>query len=146
MIYARPVIQILKSLDVFFDRVLPRTVAPLANTDWRAKKLKEFIDQDQVRVRWRLGEACKQLGFPISDRQARRLFRISVGVGIKEYSRNRCLAHAAEQLRATIVPVKVIAADAGYQSTRNFARRFKQQFHLRPVEFRRVWRQREIAA
>ena len=146
MIYARPVIQILKSLDVFFERALPRTVSPLADTDWRAKKLKEFIDQDQVRIRWRLGDACKQLGFPISDRQARRLFRISIGVGIKEYSRSRRLAHAAEQLRETSVPVKVIAADAGYQSTRNFARRFKQLFHVRPMEFRRVWRRKEIAA
>jgi len=146
MIYGRPVIQILKSLDVFFERLASKTVQPPADTDWRAKKLKEFIDQGQVRVRWRLGDACKELGFPISDRQARRLFKISVGVGIKEYSRNRRLARAAEQLRATSVPVKVIAADAGYQSTRNFARRFKQLFHLRPMEFRRVWRQREIAA
>jgi len=146
MIYGRPVIQILKSLDVFFERLAPKTVQSPADTDWRAKKLKEFIDQGQVRVRWRLGDACKELGFPISDRQARRLFKISVGVGIKEYSRNRRLARAAEQLRATSVPVKVIAADAGYQSTRNFARRFKQLFHLRPMEFRRVWRQREIAA
>jgi methylphosphotriester-DNA--protein-cysteine methyltransferase len=146
MIYGRPVIQILNSLDIFFKQLVPRTVEPPADTDWRAKKLKEFIDQDQVRIRWRLGDACKQLGFPISDRQARRLFRNSVGVGIKEYSRSRRLARAAEQLRATSVPVKVIAADAGYQNTRNFARRFKQLFHLRPMEFRRVWRQREIAA
>src|SRR5258708_3599598 len=146
MIYGRPAIQIFKSLDVFFEPLVPRTVQPPADTDWRAKKLKEFIDQGQVKVCWRVGDTCKDLGFPISDRQARRLFRISVGVGIKEYSRSRCLARAAEQLRATSVPVKVIAADAGYQSTRNFARRFKQLFHLRPMEFRRLWRQREIAA
>jgi len=146
MIYGRPVIQELSSLDLFFERVVPRLVQPPADTDWRAKKLKDFIDQDQVSVRWRLGEACKELGFAISDRQARRLFKISVGVGFKKYSRNRHLARAAEQLRATSVPVKVIAADAGYQSTRNFARRFKELFHLRPMEFRRVWRQREIAA
>ncbi len=146
MTYGRPVIQILKSPDVFFEQVVPRPVQPPADTDWRAKKLKDFIDQDQVRVRWRLGDACKELGFPISDRQARRLFKISVGVGFKKYSRNRRLARAAEQLRTTSVPVKVIAADAGYQSTRNFARRFKEVFHLTPMEFRRVCRQKEIAA
>jgi len=146
MTYGRPVIQISKSPDVFFEQVVPRPVQPPADTDWRAKKLKDFIDQDQVRVRWRLGDACKELGFPISDRQARRLFKISVGVGFKKYSRNRRLARAAEQLRTTSVPVKVIAADAGYQSTRNFARRFKEVFHLTPMEFRRVCRQKEIAA
>jgi methylphosphotriester-DNA--protein-cysteine methyltransferase len=145
MIYGRPIIQELTSLDLFFERLVPRAVQPLANTDWRAKKLKEFIDQDQDSVRWRLGDACKQLGFPISDRQARRLFKISVGVGIEEYSRNRRLARAADQLRVTNMPIKVVAAEAGYQNSRHFARRFKELFHLRPMEFRNIWRRREFA-
>jgi len=144
MTYGRPVIQILNSLDVFFERLVPRTVQPSAGTDWRAKKLKEFIDQGQVRVRWRLGDACKELGFPISDRQARRLFKMSVGVGIKEYSRSRRLARAAEQLRATSVPVKVIAAEAGYQNSSHSASRFKELFHVKPMEFRELWRRREF--
>ena len=145
MIYGRPVIQELTSLNLFFERLVPRTVQPPANTDWRAKKLKEFIDQDQDSVRWRLGDACKQLGFPISDRQARRLFKISVGVGIKEYSRTRRLARAADQLRVTNMPIKVVAAEAGYQNSRHFARRFKELFHLRPMEFRKIWRRTEFA-
>jgi len=146
MIYGRPIIQKLTSLDLFFERVVPRAIQPPADADWRAKKLKEFIDQDQDRVRWRLGDACKQLGFPISDRQARRLFKISVGVGIKEYSRNRRLARAAQQLRATSVPVKVIAADAGYHCSSHFARSFKGVFRVSPMEFRRVWGQKSVAA
>src|SRR5882762_1150833 len=111
MIYGRPVIRAAASLDVFFDRLLPRSVSPLAGTDWRAKKLKEFIDQQQGRIRWRLGDVCKQLGFPMSDRQARRLFKGLIGVGIKEYSMNRRLACAAQQLRATNEPIKAIAVD-----------------------------------
>src|SRR6267378_2494236 len=99
MIYGRPVIQVAASLDAFFERLLPRTVPPPSDTDWRAKRLKEFIDQQQGKVRWKLGDACRELGFPISDRQARRLFKVSMGVGIKEYSMNRRLAWAAEQLR-----------------------------------------------
>ncbi len=146
MIYGRPVIQVLKSLDVFFKQPAPRTVQPPADLDWRAKKLKEFIDQGRVRVRWRVGDTCKELGIPISDRQARRLFKISVGVGIKEYSRNRHLAYAAEQLRATSVPIKVIAADAGYRWASHFARSFKDLFGVNPMEFRRAWRQRSAAA
>src|SRR5260370_35939539 len=45
MIYGRPIIQAVDSLDVFFQRLLPRTVLPPSDSDWRAKKLKELIDQ-----------------------------------------------------------------------------------------------------
>src|SRR2546423_52795 len=83
MIYGRPIIRAVESLDVFFDRLLPKAAAPPSDTDWRAKKLKEFIDHHQGKVRWKLRDACKQLGFPMSDRQARRLFKASIGVGIK---------------------------------------------------------------
>jgi len=146
MIYARPVIQVVASLDAFFDRLLPKTVAPPSDLDWRAKKLKEFIDQQQGRVRWRLGDACMQLGFPMSDRQARRLFKVSIGVGIKEYSMNRRLACAAQQLRATNAPIKAIALDVGYQTTGHLTRSFKELFCLTPIEFRRICRLKEIAA
>ncbi len=82
MIYRRPVIQVLKSLDVFFERLLPRPVPPPNALDWRAMKLKDFIDQQQGAVRWRLGDACRELGFPMSDRQARRVFKVSMGIGV----------------------------------------------------------------
>lgn len=146
MIYGRPVIRVVASLDVFFERLLPRTVSAPADTDWRAQKLKEFIDQHQGKVRWRLGDACKQLGVSVSDRQARRLFKVSMGVGIKEYSMNRRLACAAEQLRASNVPIKAIAVDVGYQTTGHFTRSFKELFYLTPMEFRRIWRLKELAA
>ena len=113
MIYGRPVIQVVASLDMFFERLCPQSVSPPPDTDWRAMKLKVFIDQHQGKVRWRLGDACKQLGFPLSDRQARRLFKVSMGMGMKEYSRNRRLACAAEQLRATNAPIKAIAVEVG---------------------------------
>ncbi len=146
MIYGRPVIRAVASLDVFFERLLPRTVPAPSDTDWRAKKLKDFIDQHQGRVRWRLGDACKQLGFPMSDRQARRLFKVSMGVGIKEYSMNRRLACAAEQLRATNAPIKAIAVEVGYQTTGHFSRSFKELFYLTPMEFRTVCRRSELAS
>jgi len=146
MIYGRPVIRAVASLDVFFERVLPRAVSPPTDTDWRAKKLKEFIDQHEGRVRWKLGDACKQLGFPMSDRQARRLFKVSIGVGIREYSMNRRLASAAEQLRTTNAPIKSIAVDVGYQTTGHFSRSFKELFYLTPMEFRTVCRRSELAS
>src|SRR6266404_9942914 len=146
MIYGRPVIHVVASLETFFDRLLPKTAPPSSDTDWRAKKLKEFIDQHEGRVRWKLGDACKQLGFPMSDRQARRLFRASIGLGIKEYSMKRRLACAAEQLRATNAPIKSIAVDVGYQTTGHFTRSFKGLFTLTPMEFRTVCRRSELAS
>ena len=146
MIYGRPVIRAVASLDKFFERVLPRTVSPPGDTDWRAKKLKDFIDQHQGKVGLRLGDTCTKLGFPMSDRQARRLFKLSTGVGIKEYSMNRRLACAAKQLRATNAPIKAIAVEVGYQTTGHFARSFKVLFFLTPMEFRRIWRLHETAA
>jgi AraC-like DNA-binding protein len=145
MIYERPVIQILETLDAFFDLILPRKCNVSPDIDWRAKKLTEFIDTHAGKVRWNLDDVCQQLGLPMSGRQARRLFKVSTGMGIREYGRNRRLACAAEQLRVTNASVKAIAADVGYRRTSEFARSFKELFCLSPMEFRRVWRQREFA-
>ncbi len=145
MIYRRPVIRVLAPL-VFLERLVPRPIQPPAGTDWRAKRLKEFIDEHQGNIHLRLGDACKQLGFPMSDRQARRLFKVSMDVGIREYSRNKRLAYAVEQLRATNEPVKAIAIEVGYRTTGHFARSFKELFFLTPMEFRRICRLTEVAA
>ena len=145
MIYGRPVIQVITSLEVFFERLVPRTFLPPADMDWRAKKLTDFIDAHPSDPHWNLDDVCTQLRLPMSGRQARRLFKSSTGVGIRHYTTNRRLAVAAAQLRVTDMPIKVVAAEAGYQNTRHFARRFKELFHLRPMEFRKIWRQREFA-
>lgn len=146
MQYGRPVIQLAIALDACFEEALLKTPKLQIGPDWRARKLKEFIDQGQGTVRLTLGDACKHLGFPMSDRQARRLFRDSMGVGIKQYSRNRRLACAAERLRTGNEPIKAIAADVGYQRTGHFTRSFKELFFVTPLEFRRIWRLKEIAA
>ncbi len=146
MIYERPGIQILDSLDTFFDRVVPRAFGVTIGMDWRVKALKEFIDSHSDKVRWNLDEASKKLGLSLSGRQLRRLFKASIGIGIREYAKKRCLASAAEQLRTTHAPVKAVAADHGYQSTCHFARSFRELFCLNPMEFRRIWRRRELAA
>ena len=146
MIYGRPVIQELASFDLFFERLAPRTVQPPANADWRAEKLKEFIDRDPERIRGSLDAACKELDLNLSDRHARRLFKFSVGMGIREYARHRCLVRAARQLQATNMAVKAIAVDAGYQYSRDFARSFEHMFHVKPTEFRKLWRPKQMGA
>ena len=147
MIYGRPVIQILKSPDVFFERVVPTPVQPPADTDWRAKKLKDFIDADPPRVRYiSVGDICNELKLSLSARQVRRLFKESAGISINEYARKRRLVLAAKQLQATDVPVKVIATDAGYHTQQGFARSFYDMFRLTPLEFRRMWHRAPVTA
>src|SRR5260370_1720366 len=136
MNYGRPVIQELTSLDLFFERVVPTTVQPPTDTDWRAAKLKEFIDRDPDKIRGSLDAACKELDIPLSDRHARRVFKFSTGMGIGEYARLRCLFRAAKQLQATNISVKAIGADAGYHHSRDFARSFEQLFRVKPTQFR----------
>jgi transcriptional regulator GlxA family with amidase domain len=146
MIYGRPVIQVSASLDMFFERLLPRTIPPLTDMDWRAGKLKEFIDSQPGKVRWNLDDVSRELGLSMSGRQARRLFMASTGVGVREYAKKKRLTSAAARLQATNAPVKAIAAEAGYQSTCHFARSFKELFRLSPLEFRRIWRRQMCAA
>jgi AraC-like DNA-binding protein len=146
MTYKRPLVQKLDTLDTFFDHFLPKILIVPADKDWRAQKLERFIDSHSGPVRWNLDNVCRQLGLTLSGRHARRLFKVSTGVGVREYAKQRRLAFAAKQLHATNIPVKAIAADLGYQSTCHFARSFKELFLLSPLEFRTMWRRREIAA
>jgi methylphosphotriester-DNA--protein-cysteine methyltransferase len=146
MSYERPVVQIRDVADGFLDLFIPqRTDAP-ACVDWRATRLKEFIDTHPSALHTKLDDVCKQLGVNMSGRQARRLFKTSIRMGFREYTKNRRLALAAGQLQATNIPVKAIAIDAGYHSSRHFARSFKELFRLRPLEFRKIWAQRNLAA
>ena len=147
MIYGRPVIQALDSVDHFFDRLSRRILHISSNADWRARKITDFIDSRPGQFGWNLADVCKQLRLPMSGRQARRVFRRAMRIGFKEYLKNSRLAFAAEQLKATTtVPIKAIAADAGYQRTAEFARSFKKLFLLRPTEYRKLWHRKESTA
>jgi len=139
MFYECPAIQP-DPLDHFFDQLLPRRLCDPVDMDWRIRKIKEFIDNRAGEVGRDSDDFCRLLELSMSGRQARRLFKAATGLAITEYAKEKRLAIAAEQLRITNIPVKTIAADAGYQSTRNFARRFKKLFLVRPSEFRVVWR------
>jgi AraC-like DNA-binding protein len=114
--------------------------------DWRAKKLKDFIDNAPGKIHGSLRDVCGQLQLSLSDRQARRLFKDSTGISISEYARKRRLALAAKQLQDTAQPIKVIAADAGYQTHKAFAKSFYDMFELTPMEFRRMWQRSQVLA
>ena len=147
MAYKRPDVRVLGTVHAFWDQRISMQSDEPAEMDWRAKKIKEFVDSHPGNVGWNLDDVCKQLGLPISGRQARRVFRRAMRIGFKEYLKKSRLGFAAKQLRATTtVQIKAIAADAGYERTAEFGRSFKRLFLLSPTEFRAVWRQSKRAA
>ena len=147
MTYERPDVRIMCTLLAFWDRCLSKQLEAPGGTDWRARKILDFIDSHPGKVRWNLDDICKQLGLAMSGRQARRVFRRAMRIGFKQYLKKSRLGFAAEQLKTTTtVPIKAIAADAGYERTAEFGRSFKRLFLLSPTEFRTVWRQNKRAA
>jgi transcriptional regulator GlxA family with amidase domain len=147
MPYKRPDVRLLSTVHAFWDqRISIQSDEPI-EMDWRAIKIKEFVDSHPGKVGWNLDDLCKQLCLPVSGRQARRVFRRAIRIGFKEYLKKSRLAFAAEQLKATTtVPIKAIAADAGYERAAEFGRSFKRLFLLSPTEFRTVWCQNKRAA
>ena len=144
--YERPGVQLLETADSFVRWVIREKRSSSPNTDWRAEKIKEFIDGHSAGDLLSIEEVCEELGLPTSVRQARRLFKTLVGMSFRKYARNKRLAFAARQLEATEEPVKVIALEIGYRRTVEFTRSFKELFRLSPLEFRRIWSRRECAA
>ncbi len=146
MAYKRPGVRILCTVHAFWDQRISMQLGEPVDMDWRARKIKEFVDGNTGQVPLNLSDVCKQLAIPMSGRQARRLFRNSMGIGIKEYAKRRHLVVAAEQLQATNIPIKEIASEAGYQSTQTFARRFKELFLATALEFRTLRRKKGVTA
>jgi methylphosphotriester-DNA--protein-cysteine methyltransferase len=144
--YERPTVEVLGGVNVFFDRVLRQKVDVRRHMDWRARKIKEFIDAHPMEARRNLDDVCKQLDLPMSGRQARRLFKLSIGVGVRLYARNRRLSLAIEHLERANTPIKAVAADLGFQNSRQFSRNFKEVLGLSPQEFRKVWSTRSLGA
>ena len=146
VIYNHPQIHLLGGIDAYVRLILDRKCTLRADIDWRAGRMKEFIDSHPERVSRDVNDLCKQIGLSLSGRQGRRVFKVSTGVAIGEYANYTRLMAAAKRLQTTDAPVKTIAADAGYLHTRHFAHRFKKLFHLSPMEFRRIWRRAKFAA
>ena len=146
MIYEQPVVLRWGSPRELLQLSVSKINQARVSEDWRVRKLRNLIDSDPAGAQWRLDEICRQLDLCISARQARRLFKACTGLGIKEYAKKRRLEIAAQQLQATDEPVKAIAIDAGYRHVRNFTRCFLKQFHLSPMNFRRIWRYKDVAA
>jgi AraC-like DNA-binding protein len=137
MVYERPAVQYQGAFNDVLRRLFPRPRKDRPGMDRRTMKLLHFIDSHDGSVGWDLDGACRELRLDISGAYAARLFKHCTGLGVREYAKKKRLLMAAERLKITDLPVKVIAAEFGYQSLPHFTRRFKEQFLLSPTEFRK---------
>ncbi len=69
-----------------------------------------------------------------------RQFRSAYGMGPMEFVARTRLYHGAQMLRSTPLPVKVIAATAGFASRSHFSRAFKNAWGMDPSSFRDKYR------
>lgn len=136
MLYQSPEIVLHSNSARLLRSFQPQALAPGAETDRRASKLRRFIDENDGQVGWSLAAVCQALRLGISGAHAGRLFKRQFGIGVREYAAGRRLMKAAHLLRATHTCIKVISANLGYRSTADFSRRFRQEFHSTPTDYR----------
>ena len=65
-----------------------------------------------------------------------RVFRDGFGISPMEFVAKTRLRHAADMLRSTLLPIKVIAASAGFSSRSHFSKAFRDAYGLDPSRFR----------
>ena len=66
-----------------------------------------------------------------------REFTRAFAVSPMEFVVKTRLHHAAQMLRATAVPIKVVAASAGFQSRSHFSRAFRDAYGADPTQYRK---------
>lgn len=138
MFYEPPAVQYRGDINEVLHGLLARRTIVQDSTDWRIAKLLTFIESQRGRLGWDLNHVCQELRLNISGPYAARLFKRCMGLGIREHVKKRRLLMAAERLKIADLPVKVIAAECGYRSVAHFSRRFKEQFHASPTEYRKI--------
>lgn len=116
----------------------PRLFAPaFANTPLPMQQILDTLEQD-FSAPFSLAELARR--FHVSPGCLSSHFRRSVGMSPMQYVMNTRLTRAKALLLKTPLSVGEIALRCGFQDGSNFSRRFRQQFGLSPLAFRRQFR------
>jgi transcriptional regulator GlxA family with amidase domain len=67
------------------------------------------------------------------------LFKTQVGVSPLQYLKNARLERARQLLETTLLNVKVVASDVGYNDCSHFMREFKKAYDSTPSEYRAAY-------
>jgi AraC family transcriptional regulator len=96
----------------------------------------EAVEHIEENITGQLGLKDISRQFHLSEFHFDRLFKVVVGVGLKEYVLGRKLACALERLKASNTSIIDIAMDLGFEYPEVFSRVFKKYFGISPKAYR----------
>jgi AraC-like DNA-binding protein len=101
-------------------------------TDFRIQRVAQALREDPSRTLPELALSCQ-----ISTSRLIHLFKIEMGINLKNYRQDRRLQLAAAMLASTTKPIKAVAYAAGYRHSSSFMRAFKIRFGVSPTSYRK---------
>ena len=105
----------------------------LDNIDWRVK-----LTLLRIHELWaspfRFELLAKEVNLSYS--RLSHLFRIDLGISIREYLREKRLAEATDLLQASVLSIKEISYQTGFNNVSNFNHMFKRKFGVTPSAYR----------
>lgn len=102
-----------------------------------AKKVEEILTAD-LRSHIPVRVLAEQLS--VSETSLKNYFRGVYGRNISDYLRTMRMDTAARLLTGTTLSIAEISVQVGYAKQGKFAAVFRQQFHMNPLEYRRIKR------
>lgn len=106
----------------------------LGNNDFRMVQLERFI-QDNLGVRLTTSDLASYIG--LSDKQVCRIIREKTGKNTKEFILELKMEAAKELLHSSLIPVKQIGEQIGFESEVYFNQWFKQRTGISPGGYRK---------
>lgn len=106
-----------------------------------AKKAREILVSD-LRRHYPIRLLAEQ--FSVSETSLKNYFRGVYGQNISSYLRETRMNAAAKLLADTQYPVAEISVRVGYSNQGKFAAAFREQFHMKPLEYRRQKRLEDL--
>ncbi len=107
-------------------------------------RIKQMILYIQEHFAEKLTVASIAASIPVSERECYRLFQNSIGVTPVEYLLSVRLQNARMMLMNTRKTVLDIAMETGFGSSSYFGRVFFRNYHLTPVQYRKLSRQKAV--
>ena len=83
---------------------------------------------------FQMSSLCARIG--VSERHLRRVFEDGLGIGPKEWLRQQRMVAARHLLRHGS-PIKEVASDLGFATSKMFSRDFMAFYGVRPTDFQR---------
>jgi AraC-like DNA-binding protein len=109
-----------------------------AHTDEIALRIRDCIDKNFTRENMSLDFLADSLNFSVS--YISKVFKLSLGVSVKEYITEKRIAVACDLIQHTDLHISEIGRRVGYPQLRSFIEIFKKHQGLTPTDYRKTKR------